>query len=99
MMSARMCRRACYEIASCDCAQDVVKQLSALDAARYAVVPKNQTAGFLADNVSDEMARALRDSLEECPPDKWLPAIGYAKAISAALRAAAGSAPTPPEVK
>lgn len=44
---------------------------------------------WLADNVSDEMAKALRDSLEECPPDKWLPAIGYAKAISAALRAAA----------
>jgi hypothetical protein len=43
---------------------------------------------WLADNVSDEMVKALRDSLDECPPDKWLPAIGYAKAISAALRAA-----------
>lgn len=45
---------------------------------------------WLANNVNDEMAKALRDSLDECPPDKWLPAIGYAKAISAALRAAAG---------
>jgi hypothetical protein len=43
---------------------------------------------WLVDNVSDEMAKALRDSLDECPPDKWLPAIGYAKAISAAIRAA-----------
>ena len=32
--------------------------LAALDAAGFAVVLKNQTAAFLADNVSDEMVKA-----------------------------------------
>ena len=44
---------------------------------------------WLADNVSDEMIYALRASLDRSPPDTYFPSIGYAKAISAALRAAA----------
>lgn len=46
---------------------------------------------WLADNVSDEMAKAL----VSCKDER-----GWKPSISAALRAAAeGSAPTPPEVK
>lgn len=45
---------------------------------------------WLADNVSDEMVYALRASLDRSPPDTFFPSIGYAKAIAAALRAAAG---------
>jgi hypothetical protein len=45
---------------------------------------------WLADNVSGEMVAAWRNSMDTFPPDKWLPASGQAKAIAAAIRAAAG---------
>ena len=45
---------------------------------------------WLADNITDEMVQAFRETLERFPKDKWLPSISEAKAISAALRKAAG---------
>ena len=42
-----------------------------------------------AVSVTDEMVRAYREHLERNPPDKWLPAIGEAGAIAAALMKAA----------
>lgn len=50
--------------------------------------PMRDALLWLADNVSDEMVAEFRASLDRFPPNEWLPQIGYAKAISAALRAA-----------
>lgn len=49
---------------------------------------------YLADNVSDEMVSAFWDQFYSVKVDS-----PTNKAIAAALRAAAGSAPTQPEVK
>ncbi len=43
LMNARQCRKACYEVRSCDCAQDVVKILAALAEAGLKVVAREPT--------------------------------------------------------
>jgi len=45
---------------------------------------------WLADNVSDEMVQAYRETLDRHPRDPWLPSIAESKALAAAIRAAAG---------
>ena len=66
--------------------------LDALDKAGYAVVPKKQTAAFLADNVSDEMVRASMGAMSEALslPADLDPAHIHLACIVAALRQAAG---------
>lgn len=43
---------------------------------------------WLADNVSDEMVQAYRETLDRHPRDPWLPSIAESKALAAAIRAA-----------
>ena len=45
---------------------------------------------WLSEHVTDEMVAAWRHSMDTFPPNEWLPAIGQAKALAAAIRAAAG---------
>jgi hypothetical protein len=51
LMNARQCRKACYEIRSCDCAQDVVKILAALAEAGLVIVPREPTELMLQAGV------------------------------------------------